>query len=80
MTTGTKEKELITVKQLADKAGITPSKLRRILRARFPRKDKSKNYGFTPEQAEAILKAVKDSKAEKPKAEKAKPKGETRGK
>jgi len=77
MTTGTKEKELITAKQLADKAGISPAKLRRVLRARFPRKDKSTNYGFTPDQAEAILKAVKDSKAEKPKA---KSKGETRGK
>jgi hypothetical protein len=65
MTTGTKEKELITVKQLADKAGIKPSALRRILRAEFPRKEKGKNYGFTPEQAEAILKAVKNHKAEK---------------
>ena len=62
MTTQTKEK-LISVKQLADKAGIKPSALRRILRAEFPRKDKGKNYGFTPEQAEAILKAVKNPKA-----------------
>jgi DNA-binding transcriptional regulator YhcF (GntR family) len=77
MTTQTKEKQLISVKQLADKAGIKPSTLRRILRAEFPRKDKGKNYRFTSEQAEAILKAVKDSKAEKPKA---KSKGETRGK
>jgi hypothetical protein len=79
MTTQTKEKELISVKQLADKAGISPAKLRRILRARFPRKDKSKNYGFTPEQAEAILKTVKNHKA-KPEKHEAKSKGETGGK
>jgi hypothetical protein len=78
MTTGTKEKELITVKQLADKAGISPAKLRRILRARFPRKDKGKSYGWQPDdpQIELILKAVENHKTNttQPKAEKPKTK------
>lgn len=74
MTTQTKEKEFITVKQLADKAGISPAKLRKILRTRFPRKEKGKNYGWQPgdPQIDLILKAVKNSKAEKPKTEKSK--------
>jgi hypothetical protein len=69
MTNQTKEKEFITLKQLADRANVKPPALRRILRSKFPRKDKGQNYRWEPNdpQIELILKAVKDSKAEKPK-------------
>jgi len=74
MTTQTKEKEFITLKQLANRANVKPAVLRRILRSRFPRKDKRNNYRWQPNdpQIELILKAVKNSKAEKPKTEKSK--------
>jgi len=53
---------------------VKPAVLRRILRSRFPRKDKNQNYRWEPNdpQIELILETVKDSKAEKPKAEKSK--------
>jgi hypothetical protein len=65
MTTQTQEKQPITVKQLADRAGVKPSVLRRILRSRFPRETKGKSYGWQPDdpQIELILKAVKNHKA-----------------
>jgi transcriptional regulator with XRE-family HTH domain len=60
------EKQPITVKQLADRAGISPSRLRRILRTRFPRDTKGKLYNWQPDdpQIELILKAVKNHQAE----------------
>ena len=60
--------ETITVKQLADKAGIEGRTLRRILRAQFPRETKGKTWEWQPDdpQIESILKAVADRK---PKAE-----------
>lgn len=73
--------ELITVKQLADRASISPPKLRKILRTRFPRETKGKSYGWKPDdpQIDLILKAVKSQKTGKPKS-KPKAKGETGGK
>lgn len=85
--TQTQEKQPITVKQLANRAGVKPAVLRRILRSRFPRENKGKAYEWQPDdpQIELILKAVenhkanatqpakktKAPKAEKPKTEKA---------
>jgi ribosomal protein S25 len=67
--------DTITVKQLADRAGVKPSVLRRTLRSRFPRENKGKLYSWQPDdpQIELILKAVKNHKAEATKAEPAKP-------
>ena len=52
--------ELITLKQLADRAGIKPTQLRKILRQRFPRENKGKAYEWQPDdpQIELILKCV----------------------
>lgn len=60
--------DTITVKQLADKAGVEGRTLRRILRAQFPRETKGKTWEWQPDdpQIETILKAVADRK---PKAE-----------
>lgn len=57
--------DTITVKQLADRAGIKRTQLRKILRQQFPRKDEGKNYGWQPDdpQIDLILKAVKSQKA-----------------
>jgi predicted transcriptional regulator len=72
--------QTITVKQLAEKAGIPPASLRRILRARFPRVDKGKAYEWKPNdpQIELILKAAKNGhkpvKAEKKATKKTQPK------
>jgi len=81
MTQETQEKQPITVKQLANQAGVKPSVLRRVLRSRFPRETKGKSYSWQPDdpQIELILKAVNNhkasatqpaEKAEAPKAEK----------
>jgi hypothetical protein len=53
----------ITVKELAEKAGIEPTHLRRILRTRFPRADKGKPYEWKPgdKQIALILEAVKSN-------------------
>ena len=68
--------QLITVKQLANRAGVEARVLRRILRKQFPREAKGKSYEWQPDdpQIELILKAVKSNKAEKtePKSEKPK--------
>lgn len=63
--------ETITVKQLADKAGVEARVLRRILRSQFPREAKGKLYEWQPDdpQIELTLKAVASQKG-KPKAEK----------
>jgi hypothetical protein len=52
----------ISVKELAERAGIPPAHLRRILRAKFPRTDKGKAYEWKPgdPQIELILKAAKN--------------------
>jgi len=73
--------DTITVKQLADRAGVKPAVLRRTIRSRFPRETKGKAYSWQPDdpQIELILKAVNNhkasatqpaKKAEAPKAEK----------
>ena len=68
--------DTITVKQLADRAKIKPTTLRRILRSRFPRETKGKSYGWQPDdpQIELILEAVKvnGNKTPTTKAEKSK--------
>jgi len=66
MTQENQEKQPITVKQLADRAGVKPSVLRRVLRSRFPRETKGKLYSWQPDdpQIELIIKAVKNHKAE----------------
>jgi hypothetical protein len=81
--TQTTTKELITLKQLANRAGTDPRTLRRILRSQFHREGKGKAYEWQPDdpQIELILKAVENHKAqtktekykaEKPKTEKSK--------
>ncbi len=57
--------DTITVKQLADQAGVKPPVLRRILRHQFPRETKGKTYSWQPDdlQIELILKAVYNHKA-----------------
>lgn len=81
--TQTATKELITIKQLADRAHVKPTTLRRILRSQFPRKNKGINYSWekSDPQIELILKAVENhktnatqpvKKTEAPKAEKPK--------
>jgi hypothetical protein len=57
--------DTITVKQLADRAGVKPPVLRRILRRQFPREAKGKSYSWQPDdpQSELILKAVNNHKA-----------------
>ena len=74
--TQTTTSELITLKQLANRAGITPTLLRRVLRKRFPRENKGKAYEWQSDdpQIELIIKAMENHKAqiktEKYKAEK----------
>ena len=65
MRTQTQEKQPITVKQLADQAGVKPSVLRRVLRSRFPRETKHKTYSWQSDdpQIELILKAMNNHKA-----------------
>jgi hypothetical protein len=69
--------DTITVKQLANRAGVEARVLRRILRSQFSREAKGKLYEWQPDdpQIELILKAVESHKVgkEKPEAEKPKP-------
>ena len=73
-------RQLITVKQLANRVGVEATVIRRILRSRFPRGAKGKVYEWQPDdpQIELILKAVANHKhaetTQKPKAEKPKAK------
>jgi len=70
--------QLITVKQLANRAEVEARVIRRILRSQFPREAKGKSYEWQPDdpQIELILKAVKSNKAEKTKPKSEKPKVE----
>jgi hypothetical protein len=78
--------DTITIKQLADRAGVEARVLRRVLRSQFPREAKGKLYEWQPDdpKIELILKAVGNHKAkpaEQPKAEKpAKPKAKAQPK
>ncbi len=72
----------ISVKQLAERAGITPAHLRRILRSQFPRETKGKAYEWKPNDPQIGLilkeaknghKPVKNYKAEPDTRDKAQP-------
>ncbi len=56
--------DAITIKQLANQAGMEVRTLRRILRAKFPRKAKGKAYEWqvNDPQVDLILKAVANHK------------------
>jgi hypothetical protein len=74
----TEQKQTIGVKELSERAKVKPQILRKVLRAKFPRADKGKNYEWQQgdTQIEQILKAVKDNhnKPVKPQPEKPKAK------
>ena len=55
--------DTITVKQLANQAGIEARTLRRILRSQFPRETKGRAWEWQPDdpQIELILKTVKNN-------------------
>ena len=59
----TEQKQTIGIKELAEKAKIKPTILRRVLRVKFPRANKGKAYEWQQgdPQIEQILKAVKDN-------------------
>jgi hypothetical protein len=85
MTTQTKEKQPITLKDLAKQANMEPRNLRKLLRSKFPRDKARERYEWQPgdPQIEEILQAVKNQKtnatqpkAEKPKAKTTSPKAE----
>lgn len=73
--TNDKGQEVITAKQLAEKAKVESTTLRRVLRQHFPRANKGKPYEWKPDDPEIsrIIKKVKEvqNKATKAKAEKA---------
>ena len=78
------KQQTIGIKELAEKAKIKPTILRRVLRAKFPRANKGKAYTWQQgdQQIEQILKAVKDNpqKSTKPQPEKPKAQNKTTNK
>ena len=74
--------ELLTVKDLAEKAGISPAELRKLLRKEFNRFGKTKvegnrlEYRFDPNDpiVKQIIDRVKSQPKEKPKSKNPKPK------
>lgn len=73
------EVKILTAKDLAEKAGISPVELRKLLRREFNRAGKTKvegnrlEYRFDPNDptVKQIIDRAKSKPAEKPKAEKA---------
>ena len=75
-------KQLLTSKDLAEKAGISPVELRKLLRKEFNRTGKTKvegnrmEYRFDPSDpiVKQVIDRVKNKPDEKPKSEKTEPK------